>query len=214
MLGPTGLSSVSGSDARYWRSVARVGEQVAAALEYAHTQGIFHRDIKPSNLLLDAQGTAWVADFGLAKAVEGDNLTNTGDIVGTIRYMAPERFHGRCDARSDVYALGLTLYEMVALRPAFDQAARQALIRQVMEAEPTRLRKINSDVPRDLEMVIQKAIARSPPVGTRRPAHWPPTSDCSSMANQSSPGTPVWLSGAGSGRRGVQRSPRCSLASP
>ncbi len=85
VLGPTGLSSVSGSDARYWRSVARVGEQVAGALEYAHSQGIFHRDIKPSNLLLDAQGTAWVADFGLAKAVEGDNLTNTGDIVGTIR---------------------------------------------------------------------------------------------------------------------------------
>ena len=162
VLGHTGLSSVSGSDARYWRSVARVGEQVASALEYAHTQGIFHRDIKPSNLLLDAQGTAWVADFGLAKAVEGDNLTNTGDIVGTIRYMAPERFHGRCDARSDVYALGLTLYEMVALRPAFDQAARQALIRQVMEEEPPRLRKISPDVPRDLETVIQKAIAREP----------------------------------------------------
>ena len=162
VLGHTGLSSVSGSDARYWRSVARVGEQVAGALEYAHTQGIFHRDIKPSNLLLDAQGTAWVADFGLAKAVEGDNLTNTGDIVGTIRYMAPERFHGQCDARSDVYALGLTLYEMVALRPAFDQAARQALIRQVMEEEPPRLRKISPDVPRDLETVIQKAIAREP----------------------------------------------------
>jgi len=162
VLGPTGLSSVTGSDARYWRSVARVGEQVAGALEYAHTQGIFHRDIKPSNLLLDSQGTAWVADFGLAKAVEGDNLTHTGDIVGTIRYMAPERFHGHCDARSDVYALGLTLYEMVALRPAFDQAARQALIRQVMEEEPPRLRKISPDVPRDLETVIQKAIAREP----------------------------------------------------
>ncbi len=162
VLGPTGLSSVSRSSTRYWRSVARVGEQVACALEYAHTQGIFHRDIKPSKLLLDAQGTAWVADFGLAKAVEGDNLTNTGDIVGTIRYMAPERFHGRCDARSDVYALGLTLYEMVALRPAFDQAARQALIRQVMEEEPPRLRKINPDIPRDLETVIQKAIAREP----------------------------------------------------
>ena len=162
VLGPTGLSSVSGSDARYWRSVARVGAQVAGALEFAHTQGICHRDIKPSNLLLDAQGTTWVADFGLAKAVEGDNLTHTGDIVGTIRYMAPERFHGRCDARSDVYALGLTLYEMVALRPAFDLAARQALIRQVMEEEPPRLRKLSPDVPRDLETVIHKAIAREP----------------------------------------------------
>ncbi len=162
VLGPSGLSSVSGSDSRYWRSVARVGLQVARALEYAHTQGIFHRDIKPSNLLLDGQGTAWVADFGLAKAVEGDNLTHTGDIVGTIRYMAPERFQGRCDARSDVYALGLTLYEMLALRPAFDQTGRQELIRQVMEGEPPRLRKLEPSVPRDLETVIQKAIARDP----------------------------------------------------
>ena len=162
VLGSTGLSPVSGSDAGYWRSVARVGLQVAGALEYAHSQGIFHRDIKPSNLLLDAHGTAWVADFGLAKAVEGDDLTHTGDIVGTLRYMAPERFHGRCDARSDVYALGLTLYEMAALRPAFDQAGRQALIRQVMEEEPARLRRISPDVPRDLETVIQKAIAREP----------------------------------------------------
>ena len=113
-----------GSDSRYWRSVARVGLQVAQALEYAHNQGIFHRDIKPSNLLLDGQGTVWVADFGLAKAVEGEDLTHTGDIVGTIRYMAPERFHGQCDGRSDIYALGLTLYEMVGLCPAFEQKAR------------------------------------------------------------------------------------------
>ena len=156
------LSAVRASDAGYWRSVARVGLQVAQALEYAHSQGLFHRDIKPSNLLLDAQGTAWVADFGLAKAVEGDNITHTGDIVGTIRYMAPERFRGECDARSDVYALGLTLYEMAALRPAFDQTARQTLIRQVMEEEPARLRKIVPNVPRDLETIIQKAMAPDP----------------------------------------------------
>ena len=162
VLGPSGLSSTSGSDTRYWRSVARVGLQVAQGLEYAHTQGIFHRDIKPSNLLLDAQGTAWLTDFGLAKAVEGDDLTHTGDIVGTIRYMAPERFHGRCDARSDVYALGLTLYEMAALRPAFDHAGRQALIRQVMEDAPPELRKIVPGLPRDLETIIQMAIVREP----------------------------------------------------
>ncbi len=161
-LGASGMSSGSGSDSRYWRSVARVGLQVAQALEYAHNQGIFHRDIKPSNLLLDGQGTVWVADFGLAKAVEGEDLTHTGDIVGTIRYMAPERFHGQCDGRSDIYALGLTLYEMVGLCPAFEQKARQALIRQVMEEEPPRLRKLDPSVPRDLETVIQKAIARDP----------------------------------------------------
>ncbi len=161
-LGASGMSSGSGSDSRYWRSVARVGLQVAQALEYAHNQGIFHRDIKPSNLLLDGQGTVWVADFGLAKAAEGEDLTHTGDIVGTIRYMAPERFHGQCDGRSDIYALGLTLYEMVGLCPAFEQKARQALIRQVMEEEPPRLRKLDPLVPRDLETVIQKAIAREP----------------------------------------------------
>ena len=161
-LSASGISSGSGSDARYWRSVARVGLQVANALDYAHNQGILHRDIKPSNLLLDSQGTVWVADFGLAKSVEGEDLTHTGDIVGTIRYMAPERFHGRCDARSDTYALGLTLYEMVGLHPAFEQTGRQALIRQVMEEEPPRLRKLDPLIPRDLENVIQKAIARDP----------------------------------------------------
>jgi tetratricopeptide (TPR) repeat protein len=161
-LASSGLSSVSHPDARYFRSVARIGLQVARALEYAHSQGIFHRDVKPSNLLLDMQGTAWVADFGLAKAVESDNLTHTGDIVGTIRYMAPERFQGRCDARADVYALGLTLYEMLALRPAFEGTDRQALIQRVMEEEPPRLRTLDPAVPRDLETVVHKAIEKDP----------------------------------------------------
>ena len=89
-------------------------------------RAILHRDIKPSNLLLDDTGNVWVTDFGLAKAdSDGDDLTHTGDIVGTLRYMAPERFDGQCDARSDVYSLGLTLYELLALRPAFDEADRQ-----------------------------------------------------------------------------------------
>src|SRR5262249_39159290 len=83
----------------YWQSVARIGVQVADALEYAHKQGIKHRDIKPSNLLLDRQGTVWVTDFGLAKADDQQNLTHTGDILGTLRYMPPEAFEGRSDAR-------------------------------------------------------------------------------------------------------------------
>ena len=93
--------------------MARVGVKVAEALEYAHQQGILHRDIKPSNLLLDAQGHVWVTDFGLAKAQDSGELTRTGDIVGTLRYMAPERFNGWSDPRSDVYALGATLYELL-----------------------------------------------------------------------------------------------------
>ena len=86
--------TLSDSDRRFYQSVARIGIQVAEALEYAHRQGVLHRDIKPSNLLLDNLGSVWVADFGLAKMAEADDLTHTGDILGTIRYMAPERFEG------------------------------------------------------------------------------------------------------------------------
>ncbi len=81
----------------YWRSVASIGVQVADALEYAHKQGVHHRDVKPSNLLLDTQATVWVTDFGLAKANDQQNLTHTGDILGTLRYMPPEAFEGKAD---------------------------------------------------------------------------------------------------------------------
>src|SRR5204863_9437693 len=102
---------------------ARVGVQVAVAPAHAAGQGVLHRDTKPSNLLLDDTGNVWVTDFGLAKAQsDGDDLTHTGDIVGTLRYMAPERFSGRGDLRSDIYSLGLTLYELLTPRPAFDEA--------------------------------------------------------------------------------------------
>jgi WD40 repeat protein len=146
----------------YWQSVARVGAQVADALEYAHKQGIIHRDIKPSNLLLDLTGTVWVADFGLAKADDQQDLTHTGDILGTLRYMPPEAFVGRVDARGDVYALGLTLYELIALRPAFEERDRHKLIGLVTSSAPAALRTLRPDVPRDLETIVQKAIDRDP----------------------------------------------------
>src|SRR5208283_2482638 len=130
--GSSELSASSDPDRQFYRSVARIGIQVAEALEYANRQGILHRDVKPSNLLLDNHGNVWVADFGLAKTAEADDLTHTGDILGTIRYMAPERFSGQCDARSDVYSLGLTLYELVTLRPAFAETDRNKLIQQVI----------------------------------------------------------------------------------
>ncbi len=104
-----------------YQGVARIGAQVADTLAYAHSQGVLHRDIKPSNLLLDSRGTVWVTDFGLAKLDDQQNLTGTGDILGTPRYMPPEAIDGRHDARGDLYSLGLTLYELLAFRPAFDE---------------------------------------------------------------------------------------------
>jgi serine/threonine protein kinase/tetratricopeptide (TPR) repeat protein len=160
--GDSRACSATKSAGRYAQSVARIGVQVAGALDYAHGQGILHRDIKPSNLLLDGRGTVWVADFGLAKAADSDDLTHTGDVVGTLRYMAPERFDGRCGPESDVYSLGLTLYELLALRPAFEESDRRRLIRLVTHSEPLRLRKLEPSVPRDLETIIHKAIDRDP----------------------------------------------------
>jgi WD40 repeat protein/serine/threonine protein kinase len=164
-------STLSESGNQYWQSVAHVGVQVADALAHAASQGVLHRDIKPSNLLLDDTGNVWVTDFGLAKAQsDSDDLTRTGDVVGTLRYMAPERFSGQGDLRSDVYSLGLTLYEMLVLRPAFDEADRNRLVRQVMHDEPVQPRKLNPSVPRDLETVVLKAIARDPAHRYQTPA--------------------------------------------
>ena len=158
LAGESSIAMATDSDRRYVRSVARIGVQVADALEYAHRHGTLHRDIKPSNLLLDGQERVWVTDFGLAKAVEDDDLTRTGELVGTLRYMAPERFRGTCDARSDIHALGLTLYELLALRPAFDAPERDRLIYQVTHLEPPKLGTLNPAIPRDLETIVHKAI--------------------------------------------------------
>jgi WD40 repeat protein/tetratricopeptide (TPR) repeat protein len=145
------------------REAARIGAQVAGALAYAHGQGVIHRDIKPSNLLLDDEGTVWVTDFGLAKIVDQQDLTGTGDFLGTLRYMPPEAFEGRYDARGDIYALGLTLYELLALRKAYEETDRARLTRLITAGDPpARLRDLNREVPRDLETVIHKAIERDP----------------------------------------------------
>jgi eukaryotic-like serine/threonine-protein kinase len=159
--GQTDRSGIDPDRRRYFHSVARIGHQVAEALAYAHDRGVIHRDIKPSNLLLDAAGVVWVTDFGLAKTDE-EGLTHTGDILGTIRYMAPERFRGACDARSDVYALGLTLYELLVLRPAFESPDRLKLIEHVRHQEPARTRSIDPRIPRDLETIVMKAIDKDP----------------------------------------------------
>ena len=99
-------SGIAPSHRQFFRSIAQLSAQVASALAYAHDRNVIHRDIKPSNLLLDLDGVVWVTDFGIAKTEE-EAVTRTGDVVGTFRYMSPERFDGKCDARADIYALGL-----------------------------------------------------------------------------------------------------------
>ncbi len=154
------LSDRSRSDRVYFDGVARIAMQVADALAYSHGQGVLHRDIKPSNVLLDTRGTAWITDFGLAKADEGSGPTRPGDILGTLRYMAPERFQGVSDPRSDVYALGATLYELLVLRPAFEGGERAQLVEQIVRREPTPPRKIDPRVPLDLEVICLKCLAK------------------------------------------------------
>lgn len=145
-----------------WKLFARIAGQVAKALSYAHRQGVLHNDIKPGNLLLDATGRVWVSDFGLAQPLDPPADREWRSVAGTLRYMAPERFSGWFDELSDLYSLGITLYELVTRRPAFEAANRKALIDKIAKTEPLAPRKINSDIPRDLETIILTAIRRNP----------------------------------------------------
>ncbi len=152
-------------DRDFCRKVARLGTEAADALEHAHGLGVLHRDIKPANLLIDRDGSVWITDFGLARFSGNSSLTGTGDIVGTLRYMSPEQAlarRGVVDQRTDVYALGATLYELLTLRPAFDGRDHQELIRQISLDEPTPPRRLNPAVSRELETIVLKAMAKDP----------------------------------------------------
>jgi eukaryotic-like serine/threonine-protein kinase len=149
-------------DAEHRRFVARVGTQAAEALHYAHDQGILHRDVKPANLLIDEHRSVWITDFGLAKLTGQDDLTRTGDVIGTLRYLAPEALRGRTGPENDIYSLGLTLYELITLSPPFGDVSASELLRQVSESQPTRPRKLDPTIPRDLETIVLKAIAPEP----------------------------------------------------
>jgi tetratricopeptide (TPR) repeat protein len=149
----------------FFRAAARLTIQAAQALHHAHEVGIVHRDVKPANLLLDTAGRLWVADFGLARMQADTALTQTGDLVGTLRYMSPEQALGRTgvvDHRADVYGLGVTLYELLTLRPARTGKDREELLRQLVSEEPPPPRRFNSAVPVDLETIVLKAVAREP----------------------------------------------------
>ena len=166
-LGPRPADSTASelslaTESRFYQAVARIGLQVAEALAYAHVHGVQHRDIKPSNLLLDVAGNVWVTDFGLAKIEGSDGPTRTGDIVGTIRYLAPDRFDGWSDRRSDVYSLGATLYELRPCIPSSRGAAHGELLEKVLHESPVAPRRLDPKMPRDLETIVLKAIAREP----------------------------------------------------
>lgn len=155
-------TSTRGLSRDSWKAFAKIGVQVSRALSYAHRQGVLHNDIKPGNLLLDASGRVWVTDFGLAEPLDPPGVRERRSVSGTLRYMAPERFSGWFDEISDLYSLGITLYELVTRHPAFESADPKGLIDKIATTEPLAPRRINPDIPRDLEAIILAAICRNP----------------------------------------------------
>lgn len=157
------LVSAFASHLSDYRALAALGAEAAAAIGYAHGQRIIHRDIKPANLILDSNGKVWVTDFGLAKIYStGDTITLAGDVVGTPRYMAPEQACGRCSPQSDIYALGVTLYELAARQKAWDTVSRSQVVSASSETDLPQLLEIAPDVPEGLARVIMKACAFHP----------------------------------------------------
>jgi serine/threonine protein kinase len=164
--GALSLSQQRSSDHRkYFAWVAALGRQAALALEHAHQAGIIHRDVKPANLLLDARGQLQVTDFGLAQVAGDPGVTVTGELLGTLRYASPEQSLGRrgmVDHRSDVYSLGATLYELIALRPPFEGRDRNELLRQIADDDPLPPRWVCPAAPAELETIVLKALRKEP----------------------------------------------------
>lgn len=144
-----------------WKEFAQIGVQVALALAHAHEKGVLHNDIKPANLLLERSGHVFVTDFGIGRRAE-DELANSEHQTGTLRYMAPERLLGRRDARSDIYSLGVTLYELVTQKPAFEVADRRQLMELILKSGVKPLREIVPQIPRRLETIVLNAMAADP----------------------------------------------------
>ncbi len=173
------------------RQAAELARQAADAVDYAHRHDVLHRDLKPSNFLIDADHRLWVADFGLARVQGDSDLTATGDVIGTLRYLSPEQARGRrgaVDARSDVYALGATLYEMLALRPVIEGDDRAELLIRIASEEPRFSRNSTGRSRSTCGRSRSRRSRRNRPIGTRRPASWPSTWRCSWPIGRSAPG--------------------------
>jgi tRNA A-37 threonylcarbamoyl transferase component Bud32 len=146
-----------------WGTLATLGANVASGLQHAHEQGLIHRDIKPANLLLDRMGKVWITDFGLAKVYDyARSLSRTGEAIGTPRYMAPEQLRGICDPRSDVYSLGITLYELATKERAWNEKSLISLTAGRASLELPDVRECNPSIPEHLARIIMKACAFSP----------------------------------------------------
>lgn len=160
LLGSRPLRRLSPGDA------ARVARAVADALSYAHAEGVVHRDIKPDNILLDKRGNVLVTDFGIAKAAQAATaaqLTTEGMIIGTPQYMSPEQAAGDVvDGRSDIYSLGIVLYQMLSGGPPFDGDSSAKIIAQQLTAVPRDIRELRSDVTPELGAVLTRMLAKDP----------------------------------------------------
>ncbi|MAG32365.1 MAG: hypothetical protein CL908_15900 [Deltaproteobacteria bacterium] len=143
----------------------RIVERVARALHHAHENGVIHRDVKPSNILIDGKGHPWLLDFGLVRDLACEGFTETDGFLGTAWYMSPEqvrRDRDTTDHRADVYSLGVTLYELVTLRRPIAYERPDTLFHAIVNEEPIRPRRRNPALPKDLETVILKAMAKDP----------------------------------------------------